>query len=144
VGLLAVRPMPHKCTKCGREFKDGSTEILKGCPSCGSKKFLYIREEHRHLDVLEEKTITEIAKETKEEVLEVVDAPTKAADLRGKVESIRILSPGSYELNLKKLAESNDMVVGLGKEAKYMVDITSMGKEEKKGKGKEKARGKKK
>ncbi|MGA9028872.1 MAG: Zn-ribbon containing protein, partial [Methanoregula sp.] len=21
--------MPHKCTKCGREYKDGSTEILK-------------------------------------------------------------------------------------------------------------------
>lgn len=137
--------MPHKCTKCGREFKDGSTEILKGCPSCGSKKFLYIREEHRHRDVLEEKTITEIAKETDEEVLEVVDEPARSIDLKGRVESIRILSPGSYELNLKKLAESNDMVVGLGKDARYMVDISSMGKPEekketkgKKGKGKKK------
>jgi hypothetical protein len=137
--------MPHKCTKCGREFSDGSTEILKGCPSCGSKKFLYIREEHRHRDVLEEKTITEIAKETKEEVLEVVDGPTKAADLRGRVESIRILSPGSYELNLKKLADSSDMVVGLGKDASYMVDISSMGKkEEKKDEKKGKGKGKKK
>jgi ACR3 family arsenite transporter len=63
MGLLPVSErMPHKCTKCGREFRDGSTEILKGCPSCGSKKFLYVREEHRHRDVLEEKTITEIAK----------------------------------------------------------------------------------
>lgn len=135
--------MPHKCTKCGREFRDGSTEILKGCPSCGSKKFLYIREEHRHRDVLEEKTITEIAKETKEEVLEVV-APGKSSDLQGKIESIRILSPGNYELNLKKLAESNDMVVGLGKDARYMVDISSMGKkEEKEEKGKGKGRKKK-
>ena len=139
--------MPHKCTKCGREFKDGSTDILKGCPSCGSKKFLYIREEHRHRDVLEEKTITEIAEETKEEVLEVVDTPGKAADLQGRVESIRILAPGSYELNLKKLAESGDMVVGLGKDASYMVDIPSMGKKEekkekeKKGKGKGKKKG---
>jgi len=139
--------MPHKCTKCGREFKDGSTDILKGCPSCGSKKFLYIREEHRHRDVLEEKTITEIAKETNEEVLEVVDASSKAGDVQGKIESIRILSPGSYELNLKKLAESNDMVVGIGKDARYMVDISSMGKKEekkeekgKKDKGKRKKR----
>jgi predicted nucleic acid-binding Zn-ribbon protein len=49
-------------------------------------------------------------------------------------------------LNLKKLAESNDMVVGLGKEASYMVDISSMGKKEEKkeGKGKkEKGKGKK-
>ena len=139
--------MPHKCTKCGREFKDGSTEILKGCPSCGSKKFLYIREEHRHRDVLEEKSITEIARETNEQVLEVENAPSKDADPRGKIESIRILSPGNYELNLKKLAESNDMVVGLGKDASYMVDISSMGKKEEKkeGKGKkEKGKGKKK
>jgi len=139
--------MPHKCTKCGREFKDGSTEILKGCPSCGSKKFLYIREEHRHRDVLEEKTITEIARETNEQVLEVENAPSKDADPRGKIESIRILSPGNYELNLKKLAESNDMVVGLGKDASYMVDISSMGKKEEKmeGKGKrDKGKGKKK
>jgi uncharacterized protein len=139
--------MPHKCTRCGREFSDGSTEILKGCPSCGSKKFLYVREEHRHRDVLEEKTITEIAKETSEEVLELVDAPPQAApDPRGRVESIRILAPGSYELNLKKLAETEDMVVGLGKDAKYLVDITSMGKkEEKQEKGKkDKGKGKKK
>jgi hypothetical protein len=137
--------MPHKCTKCGREFKDGSTEILKGCPSCGSKKFLYIREEHRHRDVLEEKSITEIAKETKEEVLEVEGASARSADLKGRVESIRILAPGSYELNLKKLAESGDMVVGLGKDASYLVDISSMGKKEEKKEGKgKKDKGKKK
>jgi predicted nucleic acid-binding Zn-ribbon protein len=124
--------MPHKCTRCGREFRDGSTDILKGCPSCGGKKFLFIREEHRHKDVLEEKTIQEIATETKEEVLEVVETPETAADPRGRVESIRILAPGSYELNLKKLAETGDMVVGLGKDAKYMVDISSMGRKEEK------------
>ena len=138
--------MPHKCTKCGREFRDGSTEILKGCPSCGSRKFLFVREAHRHKDVLEEKTVTEIAKETSEEVLEVEEVRGKAADLQGRVESIRILAPGNYELNLKKLAEGNDMVVGLGKEASYLVDISSMGKKEEKkekGKGKGKATGKK-
>jgi predicted nucleic acid-binding Zn-ribbon protein len=138
--------MPHKCTKCGREFSDGSTEILKGCPSCGSRKFLYVREAHRHRDVLEEKTIPEIAKETGEEVLEVEEIQGTPADPRGRVESIRILAPGSYELNLKKLAETDDMVVGLGKDASYLVDIPSMGKKEEKAeKGKkDKGKGKKK
>jgi predicted nucleic acid-binding Zn-ribbon protein len=138
--------MPHKCTKCGREFSDGSTEILKGCPSCGSRKFLYVREAHRHRDVLEEKTIPELAKETGEEVLEVEEIPGTPADPRGRVESIRILAPGSYELNLKKLAETDDMVVGLGKDASYLVDIPSMGKKEEKAeKGKkDKGKGKKK
>ncbi len=138
--------MPHKCTKCGREFRDGSTDILKGCPSCGSRKFLYVRDEHRHRDVLEEKTIQEIASETSEEVLEVVETPGTPADPRGRVESIRILAPGSYELNLKKLAESGDMVVGVGKDAKYLVDISSMTKPaetQEKGKGKKKKEKKK-
>ncbi|MGB2674266.1 MAG: Zn-ribbon containing protein, partial [Methanoregula sp.] len=49
--------MPHKCTKCGREYKDGSTEILKGCASCGGKKFLYVKESEINKDVCEEKSI---------------------------------------------------------------------------------------
>ena len=55
--------MPHKCTKCGREYKDGSTEILKGCASCGGKKFLYVKDTEINKDVLEEKSIEEIAEE---------------------------------------------------------------------------------
>ncbi|MFB6193891.1 MAG: Zn-ribbon containing protein [Halobaculum sp.] len=33
--------MPHKCTNCGREFPDGSKEMLSGCPDCGSNKFQF-------------------------------------------------------------------------------------------------------
>ncbi|QYZ79715.1 hypothetical protein E2N92_09900 [Methanofollis formosanus] len=124
--------MPHKCTRCGREFEDGSTEILKGCPSCGGKKFLYVRDERRHDDVLEEKSVEEIAEETGEEALEVRDEAPGPVDCYERVESIRIVGPGSYELNIEKLAQSDDMVVGLGNEGKYMVDILSMGRERRK------------
>ena len=86
--------MPHKCTKCGREYPDGSTEILKGCGSCGGKKFLYIKEAEIHKDVLEEKSIEEIAQESKEEVLEVVGPKKKKeVEMFDRVETIRILSP---------------------------------------------------
>jgi len=141
--------MPHKCTKCGREFEDGSTEILKGCPSCGGKKFLYVRPDERHQDVLEEKSISQIAEETKQEVLEV--APPLAGsgtEVHKRVESIRIVGPGSYELNLEKMAETGEVVIGIGKEGKYAVDIVSMVKPVKKpkkktkGKKKEKSKGK--
>lgn len=120
--------MPHKCTQCGREFEDGSTKILKGCPSCGGKKFLYIREAERHDDVLKEKTIDEIAQETGEEVLEVKPDLRKKEEIEvfERIESIRILGPGSYELNIDKLARSDEVVVGLEKEGKYVVDILSM------------------
>jgi uncharacterized protein len=128
-----VRPMPHKCIKCGREYKDGSTEILKGCASCGGKRFLYVKEDQLNKDVLEEKSIAEIAEESKEEVLEVVDQKTKTKkeiEMYDRVETIRIVSPGSYELNLEKMAQSDERIVSVGKEGSYFIDLMSMTKEE--------------
>lgn len=136
--------MPHKCTQCGREFKDGSTEILKGCPSCGGKKFLYVREADRHDDVLEEKSIESIAEETKEEILEVkTEEERQSVELFDRIESIRVLNPGSYELNIKKLAESDELVVRLGNDERYMVDIISMAKSQKSQKPKKSKKSKK-
>jgi predicted nucleic acid-binding Zn-ribbon protein len=118
--------MPHKCVKCGREFEDGSTEILKGCPSCAGKKFLYVREEERHADVLEERPIESIVEEKRESLLEVKQHREQRPEFYDRIESIRILGPGRYELNIEKLARSDDMVLGLGKEGQYAVDISSM------------------
>ena len=131
--------MPHKCTKCGREYRDGSTEILKGCASCGNKKFLYVKEEQLNEDVLEEKPIREIADETKEEILEVVEPKKKGEiEMYDRVETIRIVAPGSYELNLEKMAESDERIVSVGKEGSYIIDLMLMSKEEPKKKGKKK------
>jgi predicted nucleic acid-binding Zn-ribbon protein len=125
--------MPHKCTKCGREYKDGSTEILRGCASCGGKKFLYVKEAEINKDVLEEKSIEEIADESHEEVLEIVEQPTtrkKEVEMYDRVETIRIVSPGSYELNLEKMAKSDERIVSVGKEGSYIIDLMSMAKDE--------------
>jgi predicted nucleic acid-binding Zn-ribbon protein len=130
--------MPHKCTKCGREYNDGSTEILKGCASCGGKKFLYVKAEQLNEDVLEEKSIGEIAKESKEEILEVVGPKAKdkkEVEMYDRVETIRIVSPGTYELNLEKMAESDERIVSVGKEGSYIIDLMSMTKDEPKKKG---------
>jgi hypothetical protein len=127
--------MPHKCTQCGREYKDGSTEILKGCASCGNKKFLYVKESEIHDDVLEEKSIDEIALDTEQEILEVIEPPSKArskaeVEMYDRVETIRIVSPGSYELNLEKMAKDDERIVSVGKEGSYIIDLMSMAKEE--------------
>lgn len=34
--------MPHICTRCNSIFDSGE-DILKGCPACGWKKFLFVR-----------------------------------------------------------------------------------------------------
>ena len=130
--------MPHKCTKCGREYKDGSTEILKGCESCGGKKFLYVKDTDINKDVLEEKSIEEIAEESHEEILQVVEPRTKKeVEMYDRVETIRIISPGTYELNLEKMAQSDERIVSVGKEGSYIIDLMSMAKDQpKKKKGK--------
>jgi predicted nucleic acid-binding Zn-ribbon protein len=131
--------MPHKCTKCGREYKDGSTEILKGCASCGGKKFLYVKETDLNKDVLEEKSIGEMAQESREDVLEISEPKSKEVEMYDRVETIRIVSPGSYELNLEKMAQSDQRVVSVGKEGSYIIDLMSMAKDSpKKKKGKKK------
>ena len=131
--------MPHKCTKCGREFKDGTTDILKGCPSCGGKKFLYIKPEDLHKDILEEKSIEDVIEEKKDSLLEVSsERDEEPVEIYDRIESIRVLNPGSYELNLEKLAKSDEMVMQMGKDDKYIVDLLSMGKVEKDKKKKKK------
>jgi len=34
--------MPHICTRCNNVFESGE-DILKGCPVCGWKKFMFVR-----------------------------------------------------------------------------------------------------
>jgi hypothetical protein len=131
--------MPHKCTKCGREYRDGSTEILKGCESCGGKKFLYVKDSELHKDVLEEKSIEEIAQETKEQVLEVKAHPKKEVEMYDRVETIRIVGPGTYELNIEKMAKGDERIISVGKEGVYNIDLLSMAKWPKK-RGKKKKR----
>ena len=121
--------MPHKCTKCGREYKDGSTEILKGCASCGGKKFLYVKENEINKDVLEEKSMDEIADESHEEVLEVTEPTNKQVEMFDRVETIRIVAPGSYELNIEKMAQTDERIVSVGKEGSYVIDLMSMAKD---------------
>ena len=131
--------MPHKCAKCGREYRDGSTEILKGCESCGGKKFLYVKDSELHKDVFEEKSIEEIAQETKEQVLEVRTVQKKEVEMYDRVETIRIVGPGTYELNIEKMAKGDERIISVGKEGVYNIDLLSMAKWPKK-RGKKKKR----
>jgi predicted nucleic acid-binding Zn-ribbon protein len=34
--------MPHICTRCSNVFDSGE-DILKGCPNCGGKKFMFVK-----------------------------------------------------------------------------------------------------
>ncbi|MDH7517486.1 MAG: Zn-ribbon containing protein [Candidatus Thermoplasmatota archaeon] len=36
--------MPHQCLKCGLVFEEGSSQLLKGCSSCGGNRFFFTKE----------------------------------------------------------------------------------------------------
>ena len=122
--------MPHQCVKCGKIFKDGSNELLKGCSDCGGKFFFYIRKEK-----LEEsrEIINNLSAEQKEliekDAMELVgnkeDAPV-VLDLA----SIEILGPGKFDLDIVKLFKKDPLVYKL-EEGKYIIDVAETFKREK-------------
>ncbi|VVB72218.1 Zn-ribbon containing protein [uncultured archaeon] len=49
--------MPHICTRCNNVFESGE-DILKGCPVCGWKKFMFTRSRTDNSGVQQEQIIT--------------------------------------------------------------------------------------
>jgi predicted nucleic acid-binding Zn-ribbon protein len=118
--------MPHKCTRCEGLFKDGAAIILNGCPKCGWNKFLYMREE---AGKKEESPASKFIKEVDKLLGNKVAKPeskSKLEEIGERVESVRILSPGSYELNLESLLERNEIVMALKEDGTYLVHLPSV------------------
>lgn len=115
--------MPHQCVRCNTLYDDGSHEILQGC-KCGGKLFFYIKKER--LKELKESTINLTKKEKIEIEKDVYDLVDIKAD-RSKpivldLESIRILKPGQYELDLVQLFKKQPLIYKLA-EGKYVIDL---------------------
>ncbi|MDI6888149.1 MAG: Zn-ribbon domain-containing protein [Methanocellales archaeon] len=111
--------MPHKCTRCGKIFKEGASEILSGCPSCGWNKFLYVTgaetSESEAIDI--EELISKVEVEEREKPKDVDSH---------KVESVKIVGPGSYELNIESLLDRPEIIMALKEEGTYMVHLPSI------------------
>lgn len=115
--------MPHQCVRCNTMYDDGAQEILGGC-SCGGRLFFYIKESR--LKELKESTINLSTKEKKEIEKDVFDLIDAKQDISKPVvldfESIRIVKPGKYELDLVQLFKKQPLVYKLD-EGKYMIDL---------------------
>ncbi len=108
--------MPHKCIKCERIFKDGDPVILSGCPDCGGNKFLYIRPE------IEDAEEIILDKEKEDEISRV----ERKIEKDERIESVRILSPGQYEINLEALLTRNEIIMALKEDGKYVIHLPSV------------------
>ena len=151
--------MPHKCTRCESVFEDGAAVILDGCPNCGWNKFLYVGSmepapsasdvdsKDSDIEIIDEtKTTTEdaVASERKpaekfireiDEILGIDHQERSVTEDDGeRVESVRILGPGSYELNLDSLLGRKEIVMAIKEDGTYAVDLPSVFRRDKKDK----------
>lgn len=138
--------MPHKCTRCEHIFEDGDSVILTGCPNCGWNKFLYVGSEDAEASGKEiEPEVSDIVDETvkttpSEKVITEIDEilgikeeeKREEEDDDERVESVRILGPGSYELNLESLLGRKEIIMAIKENGTYAVDLPSVFKKKKK------------
>jgi uncharacterized protein len=132
--------MPHRCVRCGTVYDDGSEEILKGC-SCGAKLFFYVKKK----DLEESGEIVgnlseDEKKQIEEDVCDLVGVnPGEETPVVLDLESIRVMKPGKFELDLVNLFNRDKPLVYKLEEGKYFIDISesfnrnSAEKKEKKG-----------
>ena len=118
--------MPHQCVRCGIMYDDGAQEILKGC-SCGAKMFYFIRpeklkqiQEQQERAPLKEKEQVQIEKDVYDLIGDEID---KEKPVVLDIESIEILKPGKYKLDLVKLFKTKEPLIYKLEDGKYMVDL---------------------
>ncbi|MBS3072142.1 hypothetical protein J4408_04085, partial [Candidatus Pacearchaeota archaeon] len=103
--------MPYKCVHCSKVHADGSKEILTGCSACQSKFFFYIKEEKlkeilEHKDSIPVLTSSE-KKQIEEDVRDIAGIEDEETPVFLDFESIKIIKPGKYLLDLGKLFETD-------------------------------------
>ncbi|RMF06096.1 hypothetical protein D6764_03125 [Candidatus Woesearchaeota archaeon] len=116
--------MPHQCVRCGTFYDDGAAEILKGCSNCGGRLFFYVKKETmEEAKEITTKLSTKEKKQIEKDVYDLIGGEIdKTEPVVLDLESIRILKPGKYELDLVHLFKSEPLIYKL-EEGKYMIDL---------------------
>lgn len=117
--------MPHQCVRCNKIYPDGSQELLKGC-ECGGRFFFYIRKNAlKEAQKLTKNLTPEEKKQMEHDVLEIIgDKLEDNKPIILDLESIKILKPGKYELDLVDIFKGRPLVYKL-EEGKYFIDVAS-------------------
>lgn len=120
--------MAHQCVHCGRIIMEANKEILEGCSNCGSKFFFFIRDENLkkqqepvQINDFSDKEKKEIEKDVRD-ILKIQDEDSPVIL---DIESIKILGPGKFEIDIVSLMNRKPIVIKL-QEGKYIIDLDSM------------------
>jgi len=123
--------MPYKCVHCNKVYEDGSEEIIRGCSNgeCHSKFFFYIREEK--LREISDKSMESSnlsineKKQIERDVRDILGKDDEETPVFLDFESIKILKPGKYLLDLTRLFDRDRPQVYQLEDGKYVVDLSS-------------------
>jgi len=125
--------MPHRCVRCGTMYDDGAEEILKGC-SCGAKLFFFVRKKNMEesKEVVEKLTDDE-KEQIEKDAFDLVGIAPEETDkpVILDFESIRIMKPGKFEIDLVNLFNKNRPLVYKLEEGKYIIDLPESFKRDK-------------
>ncbi len=114
--------MPHKCVRCGEVYDDGASEILKGC-KCGAKLFLYFKKSNKKVEQIIELSDQE-KNQIEKDVYDLIGAEAdKNAPVILDIESIHIVKPGKFELDLVNLFNKKQPLVYKLEDGKYVIDL---------------------
>ena len=116
--------MPHQCVRCSSMYEDGATELLQGC-KCGGKFFFYMKKQD--IKTVQEMTVkltTEDKQQMESDALDLVGEKKPSMPVVLDLESIRVLKPGKFEIDLVDLFKGKPLVYKL-EDGKYIIDIVS-------------------
>jgi len=121
--------MPHQCIHCGKIIEIASKELLEGCSACGGKFFFYIRDsqvpkmkESEELPIVEFNSVDK--KRVEEDVRSILKIEDENEPVILDIESVRVLKPGKFEIDLVSLINRKPIVFKL-EEGKYVIDLES-------------------
>ncbi len=116
--------MPHQCVRCNKFYEDGSSEILKGC-SCGARLFFFVKKEKlKQAEEITSQLTQEEKAKIEEDILDIIGQKEDEEDqpVILDLETIRILKPGKFEIDLVHLFKKDPLIYKTG-DGKYFIDI---------------------
>jgi predicted nucleic acid-binding Zn-ribbon protein len=126
--------VPYKCVHCSAVYTDDSPEVINGCSNekCKSKFFFYIKEEQLK-QILErreaEPDLTSAEKRQMEkDVREISGIKDEEKPVFLDFESIKIVKPGKYLLDLQNLFSIDKPRIYKLEDGKYIIDLNMKAK----------------
>jgi len=118
--------MPHQCIHCSKLYENAAPELLTGC-SCGGRFFFFIKESQFER-LKSNNVIIELKEEEKERIEKDVRdmiGITEEEPVILDLESVRVLKPGKFEIDIVSLFNKNRPIVFKLEEGKYIIDLSS-------------------